>query len=39
MLTNCLKYIDVMSEHFYAYEGGQQSNAAHEEARLPLTNR
>jgi alpha-N-arabinofuranosidase len=23
LLTNCLKYIDVMSEHFYSYEGGQ----------------
>ena len=28
LLTNCLPYIDVMSEHYYAYEGGQQSNAA-----------
>jgi alpha-N-arabinofuranosidase len=27
MLTNCLPYIDVMSEHYYVYEGGQQSNA------------
>ena len=23
LLTNCLPYIDVMSEHYYAYEGGQ----------------
>jgi alpha-N-arabinofuranosidase len=28
LLTNCLPYIDVMSEHYYAYEGGQQSNVA-----------
>ncbi len=28
LLTNCLKHIDLMSEHFYVYEGGQQSNAA-----------
>jgi len=28
LLTNYLPYIDVMSEHYYAYEGGQQSNAA-----------
>ncbi len=27
LLSNCFKYIDVMSEHFYTYEGGQQSNA------------
>jgi alpha-N-arabinofuranosidase len=28
MLTNCLKYIDVMSEHFYVYEGGQRTSQA-----------
>src|SRR5579872_1515311 len=28
LLTNCLPYIDVMSEHYYAYEGGQAPNAA-----------
>jgi alpha-L-arabinofuranosidase len=28
LLTNCLPYIDVMSEHFYAYEGGQRTSAA-----------
>ncbi|HUP02728.1 MAG TPA: hypothetical protein VMU19_01985 [Bryobacteraceae bacterium] len=27
MLTSCLPYIDVMSEHYYVYEGGQQNNA------------
>jgi alpha-N-arabinofuranosidase len=28
LLTNCLQYIDVMSEHYYANEGGQPSTAA-----------
>ncbi len=28
LLTKCLKNIDVMSEHFYVYEGGRQSGAA-----------
>ena len=32
LLTNCLQYIDVMSEHFYAYEGGQQSTAAQKQS-------
>jgi alpha-L-arabinofuranosidase len=36
MLTKCLKYIDVMSEHFYTYEGGQQSNAAQKKAPPPV---
>jgi alpha-N-arabinofuranosidase len=27
MLASCLPYIDVMSEHYYVYEGGQQPNA------------
>lgn len=26
MLTKCLPNIDIMSEHFYTYEGGQQGN-------------
>jgi len=34
LLTNCLKYIDVMSEHYYAYEGGQ-SNAAQKKGTPP----
>ncbi len=28
LLTSCLPYIDVMSEHYYVYEGGRQPNAA-----------
>jgi alpha-N-arabinofuranosidase len=39
MLTNCLKYIDVMSEHFYAYEGGQNRNAPIEEPVMDAMHR
>ena len=35
ILTHCLPYIDVMSEHFYVYEGGQQSNVAQKKAGPP----
>ncbi len=35
MLTHCLPYIDVMSEHYYVYETGQQSNAAQKKAPPP----
>jgi alpha-N-arabinofuranosidase len=36
LLSNCLKYIDVMSEHFYVYEGGQQPNAAQKKNPPPV---
>ena len=32
LLTNCLPYIDVMSEHYYAYEAGRGGNAAQKKA-------
>lgn len=35
MLTHCLPYIDVMSEHFYVYEGGRPNNAAQKQAAPP----
>ncbi|MFB3778862.1 MAG: alpha-N-arabinofuranosidase [Bryobacteraceae bacterium] len=33
LFTHCLPYVDVMSEHYYAYEGGQNRSAPVE---LPL---
>ncbi len=35
LLTHCLPYIDVMSEHFYVYETAQPSNAAQKKAPPP----
>ena len=35
LLTNCLPYIDVMSEHYYAYEGGPRPTRRGTGPRLP----
>ena len=36
MLTHCLAYTDVMSEHFYVYEGGRPPNAEQRQGPPPV---